>query len=123
MTKYGGSEWVRRANKRQAVRDEEREKFASKAGVTATQSMDEVSFSPADQRMKMIKLLKITKGAGVGPEHFEGLYMMAWSMFSVGLGRGGPMAEVGRNVISPHATENKQLLDFFSLDYDMRGRF
>lgn len=122
MTKYGEGAWSAKANERQKVRDRERQRFAAEAGVSATTSFADLAFAPAQQRKKMIGLLKVTRDGEIGGAQTDALAAMARALLTSGLGAGGPMAGMARSIISPHLTTSRDLLDHFSLDYDLRDR-
>ncbi|MEJ6391622.1 hypothetical protein V8J82_00050 [Gymnodinialimonas sp. 2305UL16-5] len=122
MTEYGKDEWIARAIERRAARDEERARFVAEAGTQPVSSLDEIQFSPAQQRKKVISLMKVARDGGLDANHMEAMVMMARAIATTGLGAGGGMADVACNVLSPHDSTSARLLEFFTLDYDMRSR-
>ncbi len=119
MTQYGGPEWIGKATERKRVRDEERARFNEMVGVQPHHSVDDLAIAPQQQLVTVMRLMQVTRDAGVDPENVAALATMAKSLAAVRLGR-GPMGSVAEVMQSVHAYGTRDMLDFFLHDYNLR---
>jgi hypothetical protein len=119
MTKYGEADWIGKATERKRVRDEERTRFNAAVGIEPHHSVDELLIAPQQQLVAVLRLMQITRDAGVEPENIAAMAVMAKSLAAVRLGR-GPMGSIGEVIQSIHTFSSRELLDFFIHDYNHR---
>ena len=91
MPNYAGSEWAGRAIRRKGVRDDARARFEALAGMQPVRQQDENAHAPQEQLLKVVRLLQVTRDAGVTGDQKAALVDMARALAATGLGK-GPMA-------------------------------
>lgn len=89
MTQFGSKEWVAKAKKRKAYRDHYRDKFFGQFSVEKGAVPWDAEGPPAEQRRKILKLMKLTKsGNALTADQEEMMVTSAKTMLKVGLGKG-----------------------------------
>lgn len=119
MVKYEDGSWHKKAQMRKAVRDTEWNKFVAALGTTPASRMDDVQFSPIEQRKKVVSLMKVTRDGEMGGDHMDAMTEMAKALLMCGLGKGA-MGSVAKSILSPHLFHSNTALDFFTRDYLQR---
>ena len=119
MPNYAGSEWAGRAMRRKGVRDDARARFEALAGMQPVRQQDDNAHAPQEQLLKVVRLLQVTRDAGVTGDQKAALVDMARALAATGLGK-GPMGAVAQHVTSVHSQMGEALMAFFPSDYVQR---
>lgn len=113
MTQFGSKEWVAKAKKRKAYRDHYRDKFFSQFSVEKGAVPWSAAGSPAQQRRKILKLMKLTKsGDALTPDQEEMMVTLAKTMLQVGFGK-GKMGATAPTVLDLNLVSYSTLKNFF----------
>lgn len=113
MTQLCSKEWAAKARKRKAYRDHYRDKFFTENGVSKGAIPSNQSGAPAKQRLRILKLMKLTKSGGALSADQEAMMVgLARQMLIVGLGK-GIMGQVSESIQDMNTFSFSELKKFF----------
>lgn len=121
MVRYNEAQWMQRAAKRKAIRDKTRSAFAASVGVEPYHRAQDAAYAPQEQLLKVVRLMQVTRDAGLDPAQTDVVTEMAKHLARVGLGKGamGAVSDFQTPIDDFHCG---MLLDYFTIPYNLREK-